>query len=52
MDQEDPHGKTLLDLTTDDAFVDPDKWEAYYDTVDDILSGGNYSPLCGVVTRA
>jgi len=45
MDQEDPHGKTLLDLTTDDAFVDPDKWEAYYDTVDDILSGEPISAL-------
>jgi hypothetical protein len=45
MDQENPDGKTLLDLTTDDAFIDPDKWEAYYETVDDILSGEPISSL-------
>jgi hypothetical protein len=45
MDQEDPDGKTLLDLTTEDAFVDPDKWQSYYDTVTDILSGQPISPL-------
>jgi hypothetical protein len=44
MDQEGPDGKTLLDLTTDDAFIDPDKWQAFYDTVDDILSGEPISP--------
>jgi hypothetical protein len=39
MDQPNPEGKTLLDLTQDDAFIDPDKWQAFYETVEDILSG-------------
>ncbi|WP_208866993.1 hypothetical protein [Bradyrhizobium sp. AS23.2] len=39
MDQPGPHGKTLLDLTKDDANVDPNVWEDFYDSVTDILSG-------------
>jgi hypothetical protein len=39
MDQEDDQGNTLLSLTTDVDFVEPDKWEAFYDSVNDILSG-------------
>ncbi|UFZ07934.1 hypothetical protein LQG66_17245 [Bradyrhizobium ontarionense] len=39
MDQPGPGGKTLLDLTKDDANVDPDIWERFYDNVTDILSG-------------
>jgi hypothetical protein len=39
MDQVGPHGKTLLDLTKDDANVDPNVWESFYDSVTDILSG-------------
>jgi len=39
MDQKGEGGKTLLDLTKDDAFIDPDKWEAFYDGVRDLLSG-------------
>jgi hypothetical protein len=39
MDQVGPQGKTLLDLTKDDANVDPDVWEKFYDSVTDILSG-------------
>lgn len=40
MDQaRDADGKTLLDLTLDEDFIDPKKWNAFYDTVKDILSG-------------
>lgn len=39
MDQKDAHGNTLLSLTTNTDFIDPDKWEAFYDSVKDILSG-------------
>src|SRR6185503_2557605 len=40
MDQErDSDGKTLLDLTLDAGFIDPDKWDAFYSSVKDILSG-------------
>ena len=40
MDQErESDGKTLLDLTLDDAFIDPDKWNAFYSSVKDLLSG-------------
>ena len=39
MDQEDDQGNTLLSLTTNTDFIDPAKWEAFYDSVKDILSG-------------
>jgi hypothetical protein len=39
MDQERSDGKTLLELTKSDAFIDPNKWEEFYDSVADILSG-------------
>jgi hypothetical protein len=39
MDQPGPGGKSLLDLTEDDAFIDPDKWESFYSSVTDMLSG-------------
>jgi len=39
MDQEDADGKTLLDLTKSDDFIDPDKWDEFYSSVKDILSG-------------
>ena len=39
MDQENPDGKTLLDLTEEDDFIDPDKWQMFYDSVSDTLSG-------------
>jgi hypothetical protein len=39
MDQEDDEGKTLLQLTEDDSFIDPDKWQTYYNGITDILSG-------------
>lgn len=39
MDQPGPEGKTLLDLARDDANVDPNVWERFYDSVTDILSG-------------
>jgi hypothetical protein len=32
-------GKTLLDLTLDETFIDPDKWNEFYSSVRDILSG-------------
>jgi hypothetical protein len=38
MDQVGPGGKTLLDLTKDDANVDPNVWERFYDSVTDILT--------------
>lgn len=39
MDQEGADGKTLLELTEDVSYIDPDKWETYYDGITDILSG-------------
>jgi hypothetical protein len=39
MDQKDAEGNTLLSLTTSTDFIDPDKWQAFYDSVKDILSG-------------
>jgi hypothetical protein len=39
MDQQNANGKTLLDLTMDDEFLDPDKWNAFYESVRDLLSG-------------
>jgi hypothetical protein len=39
MDQERADGKTLLDLTRDDDFINPDKWNEFYSSVRDILSG-------------
>ncbi len=39
MDQEGADGKTLLEMTEDDSFIDPDKWQEYYDGITDILSG-------------
>ena len=44
MDQENPDGKTLLDLTKDDSFIDPDRWEGFYDTVVDLLKGDPIAP--------
>lgn len=39
MDQKNPDGKTLLDLTLDDSFFNPDAWDAFYDSVTDLLTG-------------
>jgi hypothetical protein len=39
MDQKDAEGNTLLSLTIDINYIDPDKWQAFYDSVKDILSG-------------
>jgi hypothetical protein len=39
MDQPGPDGKSLLDLTNDDDFIDPDKWQSFYDSVRDMLTG-------------
>jgi hypothetical protein len=44
MDQEDANGETLLSLTTSTDFIDPDKWQAFYDSVNDILSGEPIAP--------
>src|SRR4029077_13360940 len=44
MDQEGPDGKTLLDLTRSDDFIDPDKWNEFYSSVTDILSGDPIEP--------
>lgn len=44
MDQPGPDGKTLLDLSEDDDFINPDRWEAFYDSVNDILSGKPIAP--------
>jgi len=32
-------GQDLLHLTHDDSFIDPDKWNAFYNSVTDILTG-------------
>jgi hypothetical protein len=45
MDQPNPEDKTLLDLTKDDSFIDPDKWQDFYETVDDILTGEPIAPV-------
>jgi hypothetical protein len=37
-------GQTLLKLTLDDAFIDPDKWNEFYSSVHDILSGDPIAP--------
>ncbi len=39
MDQEDADGKTLLDLTQSAGFIDPDKWDEFYSSVKDMLTG-------------
>ncbi|MFO0899965.1 MAG: hypothetical protein U0836_21240 [Pirellulales bacterium] len=39
MDQEGADGKTLLDLTQDPGFIDPDRWNAFYASLHDLLSG-------------
>ena len=39
MDQPGPDGRTLLDLTKDPAFIDPDRWNTFYGSVRDLLSG-------------
>jgi hypothetical protein len=36
--------ETLLHLTLDDAFIDPDKWNAFYSSVSDILTGEKIKP--------
>ena len=37
MDQPNPAGKTLLDLCENPAFIDPAKWNAFYDSVLDLM---------------
>jgi hypothetical protein len=37
MDQPNDDGKTLLDLTKDSGFIDPSKWNDFYDSVSDLL---------------
>ena len=45
MDQSRPEdGKTLLDLTQSDAFIDPKKWNEFYNSVTDLLSGEKIAP--------
>ena len=44
MDQKNPDGDTLLDLSKDDAFIDPDRWNTFYDQVRDLLSGDRIAP--------
>lgn len=39
MDQPDAGGITLLDLCLDPSFVDPRKWDAFYDSITDLASG-------------
>jgi hypothetical protein len=39
MDQPGPDGRTLLDLCTNEDFIDPDKWNAFYESVKDLLKG-------------
>jgi len=44
MDQPGPDGKTLLELCQDPAFVDPDKWNVFYDSVKDLLKDDDIKP--------
>lgn len=44
MDQKGPGGKTLLDLTVDPANIDTARWESFYDSVTDMLSGEPIAP--------
>jgi hypothetical protein len=44
MDQPDVHGATLLELSKQDANIDPDRWNDFYDSVKDILSGHAIAP--------
>jgi hypothetical protein len=44
MDQPDADGNTLLSLTTNVDSIDPDKWQAFYDSVKDILSDEPIAP--------
>jgi hypothetical protein len=37
-------GQDLLHLTQGDGFIDPDKWNAFYDSVSDILTGEKIMP--------
>jgi hypothetical protein len=36
MDQERPDGKTLLELTKQDEWIDPDKWQSFYNEIVDL----------------
>ncbi|HEY3855974.1 MAG TPA: hypothetical protein VGO67_16415 [Verrucomicrobiae bacterium] len=44
MDQPGPDGKTLLELCEDPTFIDADKWNSFYDSVVDLLSGEAITP--------
>ena len=45
MDQiRDGDGQDLLRLTKDDGFIDPDKWNAFYNSISDILTGEKIKP--------
>lgn len=45
MDQPRPEdGKTLLDLSEDPDFLDPEQWNAFYDSVEDLLSHEPIAP--------
>ncbi|MET0677824.1 MAG: hypothetical protein ABW175_18655 [Bradyrhizobium sp.] len=39
MDQPNEQGKTLLDLCRNPAFIDPAKWDAFYDSIRDLATG-------------
>ncbi len=43
MDQPGPGGQTLLDLSKVPAGIDPDRWNQFYDTVTDLLTGERIS---------
>lgn len=45
MDQENPDDKTLLDLTKQNDFIDPDKWQEFYNSVRDTLTGDPIKPV-------
>jgi hypothetical protein len=38
MDQPGPDGKTLLDLCKKPDFIDPGKWDAFYDSIRDLMT--------------
>ena len=39
MDQPNAEGKTLLDLCKDPSFIDPDKWNEFYESLVDLADG-------------
>ena len=52
MDQPGPGGQTLLDLSKVPAGIDPDRWNQFYDTVTDLLTGDASRPSTAACCRS